>query len=170
MQPAHLSGPGARVSRVALTAAPACHLQGGVEGACCTLGQPTYNGQQMNFVGFPTCSDGPCSGKTAAGTPFSYFAVGGIQSAEPDACCDPDQHAVSGFFWNPTKGKADDNGNLLMWPVSKSFTNFPKKTAGTGLTCDPLKLAFRCGLTGQESNDSTKSTTNKHRHLLKRLY
>lgn len=56
-----------------------------VHGACCTMGQPKYQGSAMTGVfPVPTCSDGPCSG-----TGFDYLAMGSSvkESPDPRACC-----------------------------------------------------------------------------------
>jgi hypothetical protein len=104
------------------------------QAACCTSGQPTYKGMEVNFVGLPTCSDGPCSGQG-----FDYRGAGASQSPNPDSCCDTETD--SAFMYNPP---ATLEG--ATWPPIEQF---PDKWPGTGRKCNPEAPRYRCTLGGQ---------------------
>lgn len=114
--------------------------------ACCTSGQPTYKGKEVNFVGLPTCSDGPCSGQG-----FDYRGAGSSESPNPASCCDTETE--SAFLYNP---QATVKG--ASWPPIEQF---PSKWPGTGRKCNSEAPRYRCTLGGQE-----KKNTRHHRHLL----
>jgi hypothetical protein len=103
--------------------------------ACCTSGQPTYKGKEVNFVGLPTCSDGPCSGPG-----FDYRGAGASESPNPHSCCDTDK-ARSAFMYNP---QATLKG--ATWPP---IMKFPHKFAATGKKCNREAPRYRCTLGGQ---------------------
>lgn len=108
------------------------HVQG-AQAACCTSGQPTYKGKEVNFAGLPTCSDGPCSGDS-----FNYLSSGASQSPDPESCCETDGTA---FFYNP---QATAMG--ATWPP---IPRFPSKWPGTGRKCNAAAPRFRCSIGGQ---------------------
>ncbi|WIA42464.1 hypothetical protein OEZ86_008459 [Tetradesmus obliquus] len=114
--------------------------------ACCTSGQPTYKGKEVNFIGLPTCSDGPCSGQG-----FDYRGAGSSESPNPASCCDTETE--SAFLYNP---QATVKG--ASWPPIEQF---PGKWPGTGRNCNAEAPRYRCTLGGQE-----KKNTRHHRHLL----
>jgi hypothetical protein len=103
--------------------------------ACCTSGQPTYKGKEVNFVGLPTCSDGPCSGPG-----FDYRGAGASESPNPNSCCDTET-AGNVFMYNP---QATVKG--ATWPPIKKF---PNKYAATGRQCNTEAPRFRCTIGGQ---------------------
>ncbi|KAF6252182.1 hypothetical protein COO60DRAFT_1463818 [Scenedesmus sp. NREL 46B-D3] len=105
----------------------------GADAACCTMGQPTYTGNAVNFAGLPTCSDGPCSGKG-----FDYRGAGASESPNPESCCDTD----TGFYYNP---QATEKG--ATWPP---IDGFPTQYAGTGRQCSLKAPLYKCSLGGQE--------------------
>jgi hypothetical protein len=111
-----------------------CMRAQGADAACCTSGQPTYKGNQVNFVGLPTCSDGPCSGRG-----FDYSSSGASESPDPESCCDTS--GESAFFYNP---QATEKG--ATWPP---IPQFPQKWAGTGRKCNLEAPRYRCTLGGQ---------------------
>jgi hypothetical protein len=110
-----------------------CCVQG-ADAACCTSGQPTYKGKEVNFVGLPTCSDGPCSGRG-----FDYRGAGASESPNPESCCDTE--GGSPFMYNPP---ATEKGAL--WPP---VAQFPSKWPGTGRQCNTEAPRYRCSLGGE---------------------
>lgn len=134
-----------QVSIIALMAMCLLCAAIGADAACCTSGQPTYKGKEVNFVGLPTCSDGPCSGRG-----FDYRGAGASESPNPESCCDTEGAAP--FMYNPP---ATEKGAL--WPP---VPQFPSKWPGTGRQCNTEAPRYRCSLGGQEKKSA------KHRHLL----
>ncbi|KAF6260178.1 hypothetical protein COO60DRAFT_1625795 [Scenedesmus sp. NREL 46B-D3] len=102
--------------------------------ACCTSGQPTYKGSAVNFVGLPTCSDGPCSGSG-----FDYRGAGASESPNPKSCCDTEN--AGGWTYNPPATQKS-----ATWPP---FKQFPTRWPGTSPQCNIDAPRYRCTIGGQ---------------------
>lgn len=118
-----------------------CSWSLGARAACCTSGQPSYQGSsfQGSFP-LPTCSDGPCSGEG-----FSYNGESAYESPDPNSCCDTEH--LGPFKYNPAAG----SGKQWPWP---SDENFPELLEGTGRPCDAGVVRFRCKLGGHETTEA----------------
>ncbi|KAF6260182.1 hypothetical protein COO60DRAFT_1507957 [Scenedesmus sp. NREL 46B-D3] len=117
-----------------------CSWALGANAACCTSGQPSYEGSGfLGVIPIPTCSDGPCSGDG-----FSYTGEGAYESPNPQSCCDIEN--LGQFKYNPAAG----SGKTWPWPTDE---NFPENQAGTGQPCHLEAVRFRCKLGGHETTD-----------------
>lgn len=107
------------------------------DGACCTSGQPTYVNNRLNFIGLPTCSDGPCKDEAAG---YDYTRLTGKESDDPTSCC-----GLGGtFVYNPPA----DSTSTYPGP---GYPMYPQIN-GTGRGCNATIAKWFCGITGQVSS------------------